>query len=193
MIRRTPGSTNRLPRFQLHLERGSHDDDAHYKHILVPSSLGEQDRAALLLGAKMAALHRAKFTVLDIRPSAEDSTSLHWLDAIDRLFQTLEQRYGNAKPSEIDRNEQSRSQVWNLIRSRLAESMLSSLEIHIESLAGDFAEQFQRFTDQNAVDLVIIPLAPLRWWSSLLPGWMRQVLRRPGPQVILIGPDGRDT
>src|SRR5262245_44491045 len=83
-----------------------------YRHILVPTSLDDADRSALMLGIEMAALHRASLSVLHVLPYDDYVNSINWLDAIDCLHRALDQR-AKCAPSNgsLDAEERARLQV----------------------------------------------------------------------------------
>src|SRR5690606_18753600 len=88
------------------------ENGSRYKHIVVPTSLSAADRPALQLGLEMAKTHRAQVSVLHVLPTDDHVNSLHWLDAIYRLHQSLNGPGQSAARSD-------REQAAALIRRRI--------------------------------------------------------------------------
>ena len=162
-----------------------------YRHILVPNGLADYERPALKLGAEMAALQRAALTVLHVQPAIDDLSSVHWLDAIDRLHQALDQSGGSQKHGR-DADAHARQQIKKLLEQELPAQGRDGLVVHVECRTGDVADQITQFADETSVDLVIMSTGRSRWWLPVLPASVRRVLRRAHQQVILVGPDARD-
>ncbi|MCO6458045.1 MAG: universal stress protein [Pirellulaceae bacterium] len=148
----------------------------------------EQEIQAAVLGVEMAALHRAKLTVLHVRPPVETDPSPHWLDAIDRLYQALDRNAEGGSPRAPDSDDSVRSGIRQLLRRNVSEALWNRVEMHLECRVGAFADHVARFADERIVDLLIMSSVPTRWWLPILPAPKRQVLRRASPQVILVGP-----
>lgn len=164
---------------------------ARFTHLLVPIQRIEQEIQAVVLGVEMAALHRAKLTLLHVRPPVENDPSPHWLDAIDRLYQALDQNGEGGNPRAPDCDDSIRTGIRQLLSRNVPEALSNRVEMHLECRAGAFAEHVARFVDERIVDLLIMSSVPTRWWLPILPAPMRQVLRRTRPQVILVAPDGQ--
>lgn len=164
---------------------------ARFTHLLLPIQRIEQELQAVMLGVEMAALHRAKLTVLHVRPPVENDPSPHWLDAIDRLYQALDHSAEGAPPRASASDDSIRSGIRQFLSRNIPEALWNRVEMHLECRAGAFAEHVARFVDERTVDVLIMSSAPTRWWLPILPAPLRQVLRRTGPQVILVAPGAR--
>ena len=62
-----------------------------YRHVLVSTSLNSDDRAALLLGFELAAVHQATLTLLQVLPRDQQDRAAHGLDAIGLLHTAAEE------------------------------------------------------------------------------------------------------
>lgn len=164
------------------------ENESRYKHIVVPTSLSATDRPAMQLGLEMARMHRAQLSVLHVLPAGDHENSLHWLDAIYRLHESL----SGQSPTVTDR-EQSAALVRRRIESffdrEFPEFQYGSAAVQFEFRTGEVADGIARFVNDTGADAVVMSSRHSRWWRPLLPSRVRRVLQLTHQQVILVRPD----
>lgn len=157
-----------------------------YKHILAPTALAHTDRAALQLAFEWAVLHRAKLTVLhvaNVLPLVTEP-SMHWLDAIDRLYMALDRNRPRAGPHEAV--QMALPCVRKFLEHVVPEHLREEVDMCVECCAGDVADQIVRVAEDDNADVVILSGGPPRWWAPAVPDIVRRVLRSTERQVVLI-------
>jgi len=158
-----------------------------YTHILVPTCLASTDGPALRLGLEMAATHRARLTLLHVVPAAQLDPSVHWLDAIDRLYCALNRTNGHTAPGdELNSVDLARLQLAKFLQGELPPHLRKGVGLQVASSVGGVAETIAQFTEEADADLVIMSIGQPRWRLSLLPVNVRGLLRLTQKQVILI-------
>lgn len=177
-------------RFQKQLKGVRLEGSSRFKHILVPTSLALTDRSALRLGAEMAVAYQATLTVLHVLPNPVDETSAHWLDAIDRLYRSLD--HGTDGPSSSDTFgsvEVAQRKVRRFIEREFRQHLHDVARLRIECRMGDVAATVAEFAVEVAVDVVIMSSPLPRWWLPLLPSQVRRVMQLIRQPVILVTPE----
>lgn len=168
-------------------------DGLAYRHILVPTSLAPRERPAIRLGLQLAAAHQAKVTFLHVVPPAPVTPSLHWLDAIDNLWDTL------ARPANV---EQPADGIAALTTSRqkacvfLAQTVHLDLDhaphVDVQCRQGDVSGEIARFADKGDVDLVILSWPANSRRQPDKAKRALQLLQLTPKQVVLVPHDTQD-
>lgn len=161
-----------------------------YSHILVPTALVPQDRAALLLGLQMAAAYRAQVTLLHVVPAEEPANSVHWLDAIDNLHRKITrpgEEFGRGNAIEA-----AGGRISTFLERTVPANLRAAVKVNAISRQGEVAREIARFADQAAVDLVILSSSQSAWKLPLWPGISQRVLQQTARKVILLRPDAND-
>lgn len=182
-------STGFLP---LHLDYATRPLGFRYTHIVVPTSLALDDRAALRLGAELASMHRARLTVLHVLPPPEDETPANCLAAVALLHRALDQIH-RRKPShdDLDTGERKRLQVTAFVKEAVPEHLRDCVNVCVECGTGAIEASIARFAKEAAADLVIVSTGVSRWWLPILPRRVRRLLQVARQPVILVHPDAR--
>ena len=157
-----------------------------YAHILVPIDSAGEDLSALKLGAEFAAVHRARLTLLQVLPEVERGTSVHWLNAIDRLYEGLDANGLDAKFQAREARDKAQVRVTELFDQSVSAYLRDTVDVHVEIRTGDIADAAVAFSEQADVDLIILADARSRRWWPLWPTPIRKILRVARPEVILM-------
>lgn len=160
-----------------------------YSHILVPCRLNDADQAALTLGAEIACRHGARLSILHVSPVLDDGPSVHWLDAIDRLYRALDNRSVTTAERSSDLPERPGKQLGQFVYQHIPQQLRSSLDLDCISLRGDTASSIARYANDSDVDLVIMSCRIPRWWQSALPSTVQRVMRLTQKQILSIRPE----
>ncbi len=155
-----------------------------YKHVLAPTSLAQSDRAALNLAFELAAIHRAKLTVLHVLP---DENTMHWLDAFGYLHEALDR--DNLGAGKLETPQQALPHIRIFLEREVPEQLRKDVELRVECCVGEVADQIVRIADEGNADLVILSGGQPHWWSAALPATVRRVLRTTERQVVLVRGD----
>jgi len=161
-----------------------------YRHILILTSLDAGERSALTLGLEMAQAHQARLTLLRVLEPEKESNPIHWLDAIENLHSPRPISAEAApSPKEDAEAEVARMQSLAYLEQTVPARLRDEVNIHAECRVGDVAHEVIRFANQMAVDLLILPLKRLVWWSPMFPSPSRQIIRVARARVILVSAD----
>jgi len=185
-----PSSNGVLP---LGLRSSPVTDGTECSHILIPTALTRREHSAVMLGLQMAAALNAQATLLHIVPIAEQTNSLHWLDAIERLQRTM--LHPSGEPPALDRLtilEQSRAKVVTYLEREVPQHLRSRTRMRVECCLGDVADEILRFAAAESVDLVILSSGLSRWWLPVVPARVHRVLRQLRNRVIVVRQDKAD-
>lgn len=159
-----------------------------YNHVLVPCGLSDADHSALTLGAEIAGRHDARLTIVNVSPVLEDDPSVHWLDAIDRLYRALDTPTVTTAELSSDSPVRPGKQLAQFVCQHVPQQLRSSLDLHCISFSGDAANTVARYANDSDVDLVVMTCRVPRWWQSTLPSTVRRVMRHTLKQVLLVRP-----
>lgn len=176
-----------------HTTAEPHAVASRYRHILVPTLLDPADRAALLQGLELAALHGATLGVLYLSPD-DEANSFNWLDAIDRLHRPTgdgarTDAAGDALDDSALEDELACARVKEFLERELPAALLERVEIRIDLRSGDPGDAITRFADAAAADLIVLSSGPSRWWLPSLPAAVRRVLQQSQREVLIVRPD----
>jgi len=164
-----------------------------YNHILVPCGLNDEvDISTLNLAVELAKGHEARLTILNVSPVLDDGPSVHWLDAIDRLYRALDNRpvtTGTTGGQYSDSTERPGKQLAQFVYQHVPQQLRSSLDLHCISLSGDAANMTARYANDTDVDLVIMACRIPKWWHSALSSTVQRVMRLTRKQILLIRPE----
>jgi len=143
-------------------------------HFLVSLRLDESECDAVRLALRMAAVQRARVTLLYVVAPTEP-TSMHWLDAIDRLHRAL------AEPPRhnISAVEQGRADLAAFLDRAIPRELRDSLAVQVECRVGDVATEIARFAESQSVDLVFLCDRPSGWRPSSLTQRIVQLNSKP--------------
>jgi len=161
-----------------------------YAHIVAPIELALDDCAAVLLAMEMAALHRARLTVLHVLSLTECEPSAIGLDVLALLHRAVD-RIHHRPPvqGELDTVQQTRLQVAAFLERAVPDQLRKAVDFSVECRAGAAAESIASFANKAAADLVIVSTGVSRWWLPILPARVRRLLQLSEQQVILVRPD----
>lgn len=162
-----------------------------YSHILIPTNFDPRERSAIRLGLEMAAVHRAKVTVLHVLPGSARSPSVHWLDAIDNLYDALSR--SKRRPGEnnnLDAIERTRQEIFSFLTREVHRDLACDKKLTVECRIGDVANEIARYVDDNAVDLVVLCCDLSQERPRSLSQRVRSVLQTIQRQVVLVRPAG---
>jgi len=161
-----------------------------YNHILVPCGLNDEVNISTLnLAVELAKGHEARLTILNVSPVLDDGLSVHWLDAIDRLYRALDNRPVTTGGQYSDSTERPGKQLAQFVYQHVPQQLRSSLDLHCISLSGDAANMTARYANDTDVDLVIMACRIPKWWHSALSSTVQRVMRLTRKQILLIRPE----
>jgi nucleotide-binding universal stress UspA family protein len=163
-----------------------HPTQKQYGHILVPCGLNQTDISALTLGLEIATAHGARLTIVNVSPVRDDGPSMHWLDAIDRLYSALDNRSATTAGQSLNSPELAGKLLAQFVYQHVPEHFRSSLNLHCISLSGDAARMIARYINDSDVDLVIMSCRSPRWWQSALSPTVQRVMRLTQKQLLLV-------
>jgi len=187
MLNRRPSAGPATPGEALHVEHAPDSPGA--MHILVPTALVPRDRAALLLGLRLAA-QQARVTVLHVAPPLEPPNSVHWLDAIDNLHRAMaEPRAAPAACSVDEAMQRACARIRADFERMVPASLRYSAQVRAACRVGDTATEIARFAEKEAVDLVILSGVPSAWRLPFWPSVSRRVLQRTTRPVVFVRPE----
>lgn len=157
-----------------------------YTHILVPTRLDGRDRGAILHALELGAAHGAVVTILHVQPPDAPSNSLHWLDAIDRLHQSISRM---SRRTALGANGSAKSELELYVELMAPAALRERARVELVRVVGDLATETARFAEPVDVDLVVLSLEPWGWGLPILPGHVRTIFQRIRKQVVLVSPD----
>jgi nucleotide-binding universal stress UspA family protein len=173
-------SHSHLPRLAPQSRRSTAEG---YAHILIPTTLSASEHPAVRLGLQLAAGHETRVTLLHVLPFEASPTSVHWMDAIDKLHRALSPDLRS--PANVAAVP---PKIWEFLQREIPDQLRSGVDIHAEGRQGDFAEEVVRFAARSGVDLIIL-CTELSWnWLPVLPPQARRVLQLARQRVALVGP-----
>lgn len=154
--------------------------------ILVPVNCSSRDEAALELGLEWAAVRNAELVVLHVRDNHFDP-SLHWLDAIDRLYAAMD---GTAVPhADRQRMEQDRSRLSRWIDRAVASATPRAIPIRAIVRYGDVADVIARTATEIDAHNIVMSCDLTGHWLSILPRTVRRVAALTTCRIILATPE----
>lgn len=123
-------------------------------HILVPIRLDPPPQESLRMGFDLAAGYRPDpvVTVLHVLPPAADFSSVHWLDAIDRLHHA----FSPATGAILEVLDQARRMLSDLVERTVPKSRHQALRLRCVCLMGEPAAEIARYAHDHSVDLVLL-------------------------------------
>lgn len=153
-------------------------------HVLLPIRGDRRERDATMLALQMAAGCRAKVTLLHVLAPPEQTSTVHWLDAIESLHRGL----SGPRRTDAKSLEKTRAEMLAYVEREIPADLRKSLDIQSECRIGDVAEEIARCANDRPVDLVIVCAARSRWrwpWWSRISQRVVSLTRKP---VILVHP-----
>lgn len=155
-----------------------------YRQILLSTSLGISDRAALLLGFELAALHQSTLTLLHVPPRPTTRRIAYGLDAIGLLHAAVEDlRRTSAAGSPA---QAARSSLRQFVEDIVPRPLLDNVSWRGLCRPGDLVETVVSCVNEFAVELVIMSARPFRWWPPHLPFAAWTIGRRVQASVLMV-------
>ena len=161
---------------------------ATFRHILLPTSLAQGERPAILLALQLAASQQARITFLHVFTLPDNDNSLHWLDGIGRLYEALP-RPKLVHNSGRDAIEARRSHVKEHLKREVPEHIDESVDVRFECRVGDVAQEIARFATSSGADLVVLSSGLTGGWLPTLSARIRRILATTRKHVVVVRPD----
>lgn len=155
-----------------------------YRHILVATSLSIADRAALMLGFELAAVHSATLTLLHVLPRPLPDRTPFGLGAIRLLHAAADDLRGIFAADTS--NAAARPRLCRFVEDIVPRRLLGAVCWRGECLSGDVAETIVAYVNESAIDLAILSAKPIRWWLPVVPLVVRTIERRARANVIVM-------
>ncbi|MBX3439759.1 MAG: universal stress protein, partial [Planctomycetaceae bacterium] len=162
------------------------------RHILIPTHLAGYERSAVLLGLQLANASHARTTLLRVLPPQEQPSSMHWLDAIDSLYDRLDRRNGDPNGEQkLSLVDAVRAEILTYVQREVPAELLSEAAIQVEVRFGDLASEVARYADETQVDLIVLSSGPPGWGLGLRAGprRLRQILQLAKQEVVMVRPE----
>lgn len=164
--------------------------EENYAHILLPTGLDIRERSALRLAVHLAAMHTSRLTVLHVvapMRSHGNRKSMHWLDAIDCLHESLSHAADLGTLGDSHRLiESKRVSINEYVDKHVSKELRELVKVQTQCCVGDITRETVSFAEQSAVDLVILSSRHSRFWVPTVASNIRNVFRNSRTEVLLL-------